>query len=445
MLRSLGALKWPVLLAALLVGVLTLTMGDSARAVALSAAPPTSRAAPPVGAGYRWGVPIASLGVCSQANTALFPSIRGGWNQAQTFASSTVDSDPGTNPVYPIVLRFDEPCDSGSTSTSGSGRLLWAGLRKVIAGMPFTSGARSSNIYVKSTGLDSAGVTLSRTVTCQTTEWSTTQTTITPNPATGNFVTFGNGDSSYISGVVTGTNTACARLVAFQLVVCDGQLAAPQPSYAGHTCVLAEWSAERWYQSQFETWNYDERLGPLGSTVDSLLCSLPGVVYAACAEILSGIHVTTYDDWCGSPPAMEWLDFSWIPETIGYYAHCLFVPPDGVRADALKALVLSPPIEATMDVASALNAYRFTEGCGTILAVPPLPVAPAFHLDISTCGWSSWVATPKALLSLIIYALFGWWAINFTIRLFLAAVKIVPVPLPLVTEAALGPVPPSLL
>lgn len=204
------------------------------------------------------------------------------------------------------------------------------------------------------------------------------------------------------SGAWTGvSSTSCAYIVSITLRVCTFFEGEP----AG--CLYMEWNADRWRTHTAYPGGDDEGL--------NLVCTLypdtPG-----CYEVLNPTVVdgSDFNAVCGSPPAPAWLDFGWLPEFIGYYAHCLFVPANGWDRLGWQATAWdASPLGGIADVLTELQtSLAISETCGPIGG----DAGHGFNFTMSTCTWT-WAAPMKNVLTLAIVIGIAWWVITFVTRM----------------------------
>lgn len=121
-----------------------------------------------------------------------------------------------------------------------------------------------------------------------------------------------------------------------------------------------------------------------------------------------------FENACPNPPAAEWLSFTWIPEAIGYYAQCLFVPQGGGDANGeVRAALGKSAVGVMVDQMGQLGStLDVAESCGTLVDATGQIVP----LVIDTCDWT-WASPVKLLLSAVLWVLFAVWVLYFVTSL----------------------------
>lgn len=193
------------------------------------------------------------------------------------------------------------------------------------------------------------------------------------------------------------TETTCPFLVRAFVSVCTWQI----DGSTGYSCSNVEW---KWSQMKR---GYDYAEG----TPEEGLC-VAGNYWQGCNDILYPpiIDGTDFNQVCGDPPPMEWLNFNWLPSVIGYYSGCLFVPANGWDSQGLIAdRWESSAVSDLGSVFSSLaTSMQFSESCGVLISAP-------IHgnpVTIDTCTWT-WAGLIHALLTVTLWLWFGIWAVNF--------------------------------
>lgn len=192
----------------------------------------------------------------------------------------------------------------------------------------------------------------------------------------------------------------CPYLVRFEFVVCTYEGYGSDPD-----CQVYTWTADRFRASTAYP----------GGTPEEQLCTanpnLPG-----CYEVLNPVvrDGTKFDEACPDPPMPEWLSFNWLPDVIGYFAHCLFVPLNGF--DRLNwvssAWDRSPMGDIAGTVSAAANSFAVAETCGVIVNGTGTIVP----IVLDTCAWSSWAGPIKPALTAGVFVMFGLFALSFVAR-----------------------------
>lgn len=198
---------------------------------------------------------------------------------------------------------------------------------------------------------------------------------------------------------------SCPYIVSIALTVCV--YVEHSPSEYGCTEML--WLSERFNASTPYT-------GPEGGTPEESICRLipstPG-----CYEVLNPpkIDGTDFGTVCANPPALEGiLDFTWLPDVIGHYAHCLFVPvngwdADGRIADAADAVFIDDVFEGFWYIADLF--WIDPGGCGPIFG--PVTDGPMQGFEVNSCDVGNDFAPVRTALSWGVWITGGFFVVTF--------------------------------
>lgn len=115
-----------------------------------------------------------------------------------------------------------------------------------------------------------------------------------------------------------------------------------------------------------------------------------------------GDWATDFDYVCSNPPAASWTSFDWLPNWVGHYTNCLFVPqlgfPAGMVQEAANETGLGDASTIVSDIGDALPAG---ESCGQLVSGD---VAFMGQIDIDTCNWT-WASPMKLVLTIAVWIL----------------------------------------
>lgn len=372
---------------------------------------------PPVGGGWNYGIARGSIPACNDDDGVIMPS-EGGWDRRHALSGSNHASYNPSNPNHVLgwwEVYFDEPCRS-STTTLGF--------------FAVKHGASLANLPSGYTGYHAYGYFREYTFYCQASEWSRTQTTISLAGYTDRREEYP-GLSMFRAGLWGGTAnaTTCPYLSAIHV---------KWETKGGLPIVELNWSAERYAKGTAYTGKNDiTKIGKPDCGEDPDSCSPADLDPTDFSQMCAG---QPQPDWPDVPSGFDigdWLAYSiawWrsifdaTGATIGHYVTCIFVPAGGWDAEgrietawnSSGAMVISDGFEL---IATTLTP---AETCGVFAAAPTGTLFEGFAID--TCDWSPWATPLRELISITLYALFGWWALMFLLQLFLSVVKIAPVP-----------------
>jgi len=168
--------------------------------------------------------------------------------------------------------------------------------------------------------------------------------------------------------------------------------------------VFVEWSSDR-YRGHY---SYND-----GPTELDFLC----VLYpdsAGCYELLNPTYIdgTDFDTVCAGAPEPAWLDFSWLPDFVGHFARCLFVPANGFdrNGEVSSAWEASAGGDLTAFATGFLPAFVVTGTCGELMPGAQIRGVP---IEIDTCSWAPF-APLKTLLywTILIFGSLYWIAFS---------------------------------
>jgi hypothetical protein len=111
---------------------------------------------------------------------------------------------------------------------------------------------------------------------------------------------------------------------------------------------------------------------------------------------------------------MAWLDFNWIPATVGFYSQCLFRPANGWDRDKWvdSSWKASPAASILGTITGTVSALDVGETCGNLLGQGSGQWA---QLQVNSCSWT-WAAQVKIALGVVITLGSAWYLISFIIR-----------------------------
>lgn len=414
--------------AALLLVVAT-SIGVAAPAQALT--PPTTRSAPPVGTGYLWGAPLASLARTSPDNCAVISNV-GGWSKRVFYSAGTRFGTP-TDVVVPGTFYLGEPCYNPLATGIGA---LSLGIRRYTMNFLTPPIPRAPNVEGGSFSGNPYGTVSSDIyLMCQSSEWATSATRVNSNgtssiehnqalPTGGIKDVPGTASSNAGHQIWGNASTSCPYLRSATIKLCVWAGA----GNTGMACRSETWSAERWYANT----KYGTKQGESGDPyIDQCRInpSHPDCIYIDPPK--GSIDGTDYAAVCAgmaSFTAPGWANFSdWVPSivawwnmAIGHYARCLFVPwngwdRDGAVASAWESQVIG---EILSPIGSLTAAFNVGATCGTL--VPSTAAVPG--LVVNTCEWY-WAPPVRTVLGYGVLIGGGIWLIRLTISTILGTIN----------------------
>lgn len=193
-----------------------------------------------------------------------------------------------------------------------------------------------------------------------------------------------------------GTAAACPYLARIDATMCTYQVRAV-PSCGSFSWTVTKWTSHPEYNDgDPDDWNC--------VSWDQPICDLQNWPEFQ--------DYGTYADACPNPPTPVWLDFSWLPDFIGYHAQCLFVPKGGMDSgnwvsDAWQGSAGGEVSEVLDELGAS---FQYSTGCGVVLTMAePLP------MTIDTCAWT-WAEPIKVVIGIGMVIGFGLWALVFIWR-----------------------------
>lgn len=381
----------------------------SGSGIALASGLPESVTRPPkpTGGAYTWGASYDQLRDNCLTDGPL-PKV-GGWDESNVFVTDTAYYTDGstTKRREPTAVGLPEPCWSSASRLS-------------VDVMPrYFGGGDKIGSPIKHDYPGMAAGTWS-TAVCQPSEWSTSRTVVgtqlggnlSPQLASVPMVTAHN-DYSYLSvGGVDKYNCPYVQAIKYTLCWQDNLGTLPGSDGLGYACKTTYWTAENWAT---------DRAYLSSDSADVALCKFNADLNSDCPYILPPGYIDPAKV-CDNPPEMAWLDFSWIPATIGHYARCLFVPAGGwdSAGHLNTAIELSPLVQIYQITQSLLGAVAFNPGqCGVLfdasgVKVGTVAVLPGFSLD--TCTWGAWVGPTRTFLGVVVLVLSSFYMLTFVYR-----------------------------
>lgn len=122
----------------------------------------------------------------------------------------------------------------------------------------------------------------------------------------------------------------------------------------------------------------------------------------------------SFDKVCAGAPGAVWNDWSWIPEWMGHYTRCLFVPKAGFPVDPVRWELENSSLGEVFDASNrAVSALPRGETCGVIFDSDIAGVP--FRLD--TCAWSAW-SSAKQYIGMAMMILAGVAGLNLLVGVF---------------------------
>lgn len=206
--------------------------------------------------------------------------------------------------------------------------------------------------------------------------------------------------------ITTGAEAAdCPYIVSMLIVVCV---------YVGHDpdeygCTDMQWISERFNEGRTYS-------GSEGGTPEESMCALYPAT-EGCYEVLNPPRVdgSDFDVVCADPPALEGiLDFTWLPEVIGHYAECLFVPVNGWDAngriaEAADSVLIDDVFDGFWVLADAL--WIDPNQCGNLIG--PVPDGPLQGFAVDTCDLGSQWTPLRTALEWGVWIVGGFFVVTF--------------------------------
>lgn len=398
-------------------------------------------ASPAYAAGVAWvpgdtGLSTADAGSTASANCT---QTRGGWDENYVGTSmGRSTAVPAGERVLPVALYLGEPVrDTTQYSIPLCTRSLTpTDMASVTYRLPGVAAGAQTGVV--------------RNVLCGSTRNATTASSTYPLRNDSDYAAYP--APSGISGVsandVAG-NVATPRLLALQTGSGFGISGSSRPcAYLQRididicfystsivwTCDTFTWLATRLdhtygSNASSDEWKYDtcDALGAVGQP-------------QFCLDYVVVTDPTSFSQVCSNGPTPVWAVWDWLVAFIGYYGRCLFEPrggwDSGGEIEAIWPATGLGEVEALLT--DTVEVFTITEGCGPVLdaTATPLPL----YLD--SCSWT-WAAPAKVFIGWTAGLAFALWGVAFIVQLVMSLVKAAPMPLPLVTDAALGPAEPG--
>lgn len=122
---------------------------------------------------------------------------------------------------------------------------------------------------------------------------------------------------------------------------------------------------------------------------------------------------TDFDAVCKNAPVWSWTNGDTVGATIGHYAKCLFYPQNGFDDKGViqKAWAESSAGSVQDAMVRVGSTFKFSQSCGTVLNSQGTMIP----MTINTCSWEPWTVA-RTMLSVAAWLAFGWWAVNFCVR-----------------------------
>lgn len=323
--------------------------------------------------------------ICRHPTTGVMSnqSFTGGngsnWTSANTpFGPKTATCSTSGHTPYAVVTNAQPEATSGYPGSVG---VLWSSRSLTpptgVDGTGYYGGTQAAQFVVPG---NSDWMTGGSFITCSTSYGIAPTITLNVGSAFGDPIGFSDAPPIDGSWTFDGTialgvaATACPFLHSMTIVICG--FTSNDPDQYGCTAML-------WSSAQFNDGRaYD------GSTPEQSMCvlypSLPG-----CYDVLHPPTVdgTDFGEVCAGAPEPVWLDFSWLPATIGHYANCLFVPVNGWdRLGWIDTAVSKSGLTQTSTVIGEIAGSAIVSGgqCGVLLDA-------SANIDgfvIDTCAWA---------------------------------------------------------